>query len=435
MTFLSHLLLAAAVLAASPQAGLTLPEALEGHVQVLDEGGAVVLELEKRAGSTVDLGLAPGTYSVRQRNPGGGGAEAATRVTLAEGERRPLALEALVPAPSEPAVALGVFAHAGSTRGAALGLISTHLERDARWFQGALLANAAGGEVRGAQLSLGTNSAGGAVRGVQFSSAYNGAEAVSGAQLTLGVNLARGAMRGFQLGGLFNWAEGPSAGLQASVGLSAAPASFTGLQLGGVASWAETLRGAQLGLFNVAGDAAGLQLGAVNVARRLTGFQLALVNVADEARGAPFGLVNVIRDGQMHLEVFGSDLQPVNVAFKSGGKRFYTTLVAGGGRQRTFLYGFGAGAHLGGDVAWLDADVLSTTTLEVRWPLEHAHIVGTLRAVGGLQLGPVGLFAGPTLNVLVALRSDLAIRASYLDPFLQLGRVQLWPGLQVGARL
>jgi len=166
---------------------------------------------------------------------------------------------------------------------------------------------------------------------------------------------------------------------------------------------------------------AGVQLGAANVARRITGFQL--------------GLVNVIRDGQMHLEVFGSDLQPVNIAFKSGSRRFFTTLMVGGGRTGHFLYGFGAGVHLGGDVLWLDADLVSTTTLDVQRPLEHANIGGHLRALGGLQLGPVGVFAGPTANVLVPLRSDRVASGSYLAPLVQLGSVQLWPGVEVGVRL
>jgi len=143
----------------------------------------------------------------------------------------------------------------------------------------------------------------------------------------------------------------------------------------------------------------------------------------------------VIGDGQMHLEVFGSDLQPVNVALKSGSRHFFTTLMVGGGRSGHFLYGFGAGVHLGGDLLWLDTDLVSTTTLDVQRPLEHANIGGHVRVLGGLQLGPVGLFAGPTVNVLVALRNDRVASGSYLPPLAQLGPVQLWPGAEVGMRL
>jgi hypothetical protein len=310
------------------------------------------------------------------------------------------------------------------------------VDGEARWVQASLLRNAAAGALLGTQVSLGMNAADGPMEGVQFSSVFNRADgAVTGAQLAVGVNLAGGPIRGLQLGGVFNSAQAASIGIQASAGLNMAPGGIIGLQMGGVANWAESLRGGQAALFNVAGDATGMQLGVVNVAKRITGFQFGLVNVADEARGVPFGLVNVIRDGQMHLEVFGSDLQPVNVALKSGSRHFFTTLMVGGGRSGHYLYGFGAGVHLGGNLLWLDTDLVSTTTLDVQRPLEHTNIGGHLRALGGLQLGPVGLFAGPTVNVLVPLRNDRVITGSYLAPRLLLGPVQVWPGAQVGVRL
>jgi hypothetical protein len=430
MTLLTAALVAAAV-AASPAAHLSLSGGIEGKLRVEDDKGAVVVEVDKRPGAAVELALPPGAYSVHRTGPDC--AESVASVTLEAGGRREVAAAEFTPVPGERA-ALGVFAHSETLRGAALGVVSTRVEGDARWLQASLAHNAAGA-LQGAQTSLGMNAAAGAVEGVQFSSVLNRAEgAVTGAQFALGVNLASGGLRGIQLGGAFNLASAASIGIQAGVGLNSAPAGLIGLQLAG-ANWAESVRGGQAGLFNVAGEATGIQLGAVNVAKRMTGFQFGLVNVADEASGAPFGLVSVIRDGQLHLEVFGSDLQPVNVALKSGSQRFFTTLMVGGGRTGHFLYGFGAGVHVGGSLLWLDTDLVSTTTLDVQRPLEHSNIGGHLRALGGLQLGPVGVFAGPTVNVLVPLRSDRIASGSYLAPFTQLGPVQLWPGLEAGVRL
>lgn len=477
-TFTSLLLLSAALAASPPETGLTLPETMEGHIRVTDAQGNVVLELEKRPGSKVEVALPPGSYSMRRRPPHG--PEVVLQLILSPPEQLPESAPAPAPAPepapapapalapapapapaSPPApapapaevpaspaapapapapapvagdvVSIGVFAHALAVQATSLGLLFTHVERDARWFQGSLLANATGGEMRGFQLSLGVNSAG-PMDGVQLTSLFNGSERLSGAQISSGVNVARGAMRGLQISGLFNWAEGSSVGMQATSGLNSVPGSFAGWQVSGVANWAESLRGVQTAVLNVAGDATGAQIGVVNVARKLSGFQLALVNVADEANGAPLGLLNVIRDGQMHLEVFGSDLQPVNVALKSGSKHFFTTVVVGGGRRQTFLYGFGLGVHVG-DRVWLDADLLSTTTLRMQLPLEHANIGGHLRLLGGLQLGPLGVFAGPTVNVAVKLQPGVEIPTSYLRPYYEIGRVQLWPGFQAGIRL
>lgn len=434
MHLLIAIALAAAVTAAPPAARLNLSEGIEGKLRIEDQKGAVLLELDKRSGAAVEVALPPGAYSIHRTGPGC--EEAVAAVTLEAGAERTVAENEFAAAPGERAV-LGVFASTGALHeGAALGAVSTQVGGDSSWLQASLLRNAAAGALRGAQVSLGMNAADGATEGVQFSSVLNRAEgAVTGAQLALGVNLARGALRGIQLGGVFNRAEVASMGIQASAGVNTAAAGIVGMQLGGVTNWAESVRGGQASLFNQAGDVAGVQLGALNVARRITGFQFGLVNVADEARGAPFGLVNVIRDGQMHVEVFGSDLEPVNVAFKSGSRRFFTTLMVGGGRTGHFLYGFGTGVHLGGEVLWLDTDLVGTTTLDIQRPLEHTNVGGHLRALGGLQLGPVGVFAGPTVNVLVPLRSDRVITGSYLAPLVELGSVQLWPGLEVGMRL
>ena len=69
-------------------AGLVLTEALEGRFFVRDEAGVLVVELMKLPGRPTELGLEPGSYTVR-RELDGGVSEAA--FVLAEGKRTPLA--------------------------------------------------------------------------------------------------------------------------------------------------------------------------------------------------------------------------------------------------------------------------------------------------------------------------------------------------------
>src|SRR5262249_9305491 len=45
-------------------AALRLPDTLEGHVFIRDAAGRLVVELRKRAGAPVELGLEPGSYEV-----------------------------------------------------------------------------------------------------------------------------------------------------------------------------------------------------------------------------------------------------------------------------------------------------------------------------------------------------------------------------------
>jgi hypothetical protein len=253
---------------------------------------------------------------------------------------------------------------------------------------------------------------------------------LAGAQISAVVSTARGPLAGAQIAGVMSWAASLKG---AQVALVDVAGDTAGAQVGTV-SWATSLKGAQAALLNVSGDTAGLQAGVVNVARRMAGVQLGALNVAEEMTGVPLGLVNVIRDGQIHLELYGSDLQPVNVAFKSGSRNVYTTLVVGGGRQGHALYGAGVGLHLG-DRFWLDTDLLSTSTLELQFPLTHANIGAHLRAIGGVQVGPVGLFAGLSLNALVPLRDDVAQSGSYVPPMAQVGPVLYWPGGLAGVRL
>lgn len=454
-------------------AGLVLAEPLDGRVFVRDASGALVVEVNKHAGASVDLALPPGRYSVRREWQGGSGL---ADVELQSGQRTallpasfvasPLEATALrgdapplrrvpfnlslfpsfstndvVPEAVENTVALGIATRSAAVSGVALGLIGTWVDQDARWFQGSLIGNVAGGNLRGAQVSLGGNLVGATVRGAQFAAFYNGASSdVTGAQLSPGGNVSRGSVRGLQLGGIANWAETASWGIQAAAGANIARADWRGVQVGGAVNWAGSLAGMQLGLVNIGGDVTGGQVGVINVATKARGLQVGLVNVSDDMEGAPIGLVSVVRQGQLHPELFASDLEPANLAIKLGSRRVYSTLFAGTGRSRTFLAGFGLGVHLGPEPWWVDLDLAGSSLHTYEQPLRFSNVLGQIRAVAGVQLGSkLAIFAGPTLNGLVTFGTSTPDRASYLPVVREFSgskaTVQLWPGAVVGLRL
>ena len=87
------------------QSGLVLTPELSGRISVREAGGALIAELRKPAGSSVELGLEAGSYVVAVES---GGAVKEAQLTLAAGEHLALGGVAFHPgAPLEVAVARG----------------------------------------------------------------------------------------------------------------------------------------------------------------------------------------------------------------------------------------------------------------------------------------------------------------------------------------
>ncbi|HLL55006.1 MAG TPA: caspase family protein [Myxococcaceae bacterium] len=457
----------------SGAAGLALAEGLDGRLFVRDATGALVVEVNKRAGAAVDLALPPGKYSVRRETQD---SSALANVELEAGKRLALGKESFTatpleatalrgdapplrkapvnlslvpslstndaaPEPVENMIALGIVTRSAALSGMALGVVGTWVDQDMRGFQGSFGYNMAGGNVRGGQLTLGANLVGGTMAGGQLSTVYNGVQSdFTGVQLTSGVNVAHGEVRGWQLSSVANYAGTLSTGMQTTGGLNIARGGWRGLQVGGAGNYAGELIGMQVGVVNIGGDVTGAQVGVVNIAGKARGAQLGVVNISDDIEGAPIGLVNIVRQGQFHPELYATDLEPVNLALKFGSRRTYTTIFAGTGRQRTLHYGLGLGLHLGPEPWWVDVDLTGSSVIPYEALFSSNNVLGQLRVVGGVQLGSrFAIYAGPTANVMVSFNREDPLRFSYL-PVLREWRssrvaVGLWPGAVVGIRL
>ncbi|WP_223639903.1 caspase family protein [Corallococcus sp. EGB] len=487
-------------------AGLVLTEPLEGRLYVRDAVGTLVVEVQKQPGRATELGLAPGAYRAR-REWDGGVSEAA--FTLKEGLRTPLAPGdflgvgheptvmrgggggvavapqgrvqlpvnlSLVPAMStntlragraqvENRFALGVVnGGAALGGGLALGFAGNVYDAEVSGLAMALGFNTSGGDVSGAQLSLVTNVAGGSVTGAQAALGLNVANGdVDGVgQLAVGANIARGALggvqaalganvttsnaTGVQLSLGVNHANGTMKGIQFALGVNSVTTAARGLQGSVLLNRAPSLTGMQLGLINVGGDVTGMQLGIINVADTVHGMQLGLVNVSDAVSGVPLGLVSYEKQGQLHLEVFGSDVQLTNLALKFGGRYLYTTLLAGIGpddRFQRFSLGLGVGGHIPlGSRFWVDADVAGSQVLSTKHPFSGASntLLTQARAMLGFQVMPrLAVFAGPTYNVAFTWGEPEFAKLSTLPVSSRnIGtdtRMQRWPGFQMGVRL
>ncbi|ATB33916.1 caspase family protein [Melittangium boletus] len=453
-------------------ATLVLADTLEGRLFVRDAAGTLVVELLKVSGRPTQLGLAPGRYQVR-RELDGSLSEAAFTLTEGQGttlsaanfasvpgeatvsrggpkeahevdtsSRRRLLLNlGLVPGvstnallagdePVENRLALGVMNDGTALKkGVALAFISNVYDEELEGFSGALALNVAGRDMRGVHSALALNVAAGSLTGAQLAVGVNvTAGSVQGGQFAVGVNVARGKVRGVQGTAGLNWASGAFTGLQASSGISIAQ--------GG-------LEGAQVSLLNVSGDVTGAQVGLINVARRVKGTQVGLINVSEDIQGVPIGLLSFVQKGQLHLEVWSSDIQLLNAGVKLGSKYVYTTLQAGVGpddRLQRFSLGLGFGGHIPlGSRFWLDLDAVGSNVHGFERPFNGGNLLVQGRAMLGFQIfSHLAVFVAPTYNAFFAFSpgqqrelTTFGSRVAQVDSDVS---VRYWPGAQAGLR-
>lgn len=169
----------------------------------------------------------------------------------------------------------------------------------------------------------------------------------------------------------------------------------------------------------------------------------AFAQESSDASPAP-GIRRGLRRGNVHMELWGSDIQLANLAVKVGGGPLYLTLLAGiepGSRNEArFSFGLGVGGHVVlSHRFWLDLDVTGGAVQPVQKPLEGdgGNVLGQARVMLGVQVLPrLAVFAGPTYNMwFVWGQPDFAsvtrMSVSQSHPKAD-QRLQHWPGLQLG---
>jgi hypothetical protein len=461
------------------QAGLVLARDLAGRISVRVAGGALVAELRKPAGSTIELGLEPGAYVVVMEGEPTATSEA--RVTLSTGQHAELGPTSFhASAPLEVAVARGDGPPAPTAEAPLrdqatlkLGLlprgVDATTEVDGLSF-GFIADRAA--RLHGMQLSLGYNQVDENMRGMQLTVGANfvGGNA-RGSQLAVGANVVAGDARGTQIAVGANVVAGEAHGLQAASGANLARRA-AGVQIAAGANIAGELRGAQIGDINYAGGGRGLQLGIVNIADTLTGTRLGVINVARSSRAVEIGLINIaehadgesiallslIGNGIHEVAVYSSDVMLTNLGLKLGGRHLYTELGVGyqpgddlpaGTAPARFSrtnarWGWGAG------FGWrfpIGAGVLEAAELEAFsnsiqpafQVIDNAPQVASLRMLVNLRFAPhLTLLAGLTGNVAVATHSqDADLGLGLPENVVHSGTttVRIYPGALLGLQL
>ncbi len=219
-------------------------------------------------------------------------------------------------------------------------------------------------------------------------------------------NANGGYTQGVQLGGLFNVVFDSVKAVQLGGLFNLTTHSFSGVQFGGLLNVvAKDVSGVQVaGLINVAGKkVTGTQVsGLVNVATQVNGSQIGFINVTDSIKGVPVGFISFVKKGYHTLEVAADETFPVQLAFRTGVRPFYTILTAGIRPENadtltwSFGYGVGTSPRIGKKV-FLNFDLTSNQVM--RGKPEALNLVNKFFVGFDYQVGKkLAVFGGATLN-------------------------------------
>jgi len=185
--------------------------------------------------------------------------------------------------------------------------------------------------------------------------------------------------------------------------------SVYGIQSGFVNSVGQQVTGLQYGFINSANAITGLQCGFINSTKTLRGLQLGFINSVDNVeKGLPIGFLSFVKNGGYKaIEVSYNSISPINVAFKTGIREFYTyPMLAYDSRLRRDRLSFGYG--IGSNIDFTQGFFINP---ELDWlhqvSMDFNHLT-TLKCNLGFNLGNrLEILAGPSLFWQFKIDADL----------------------------
>jgi len=162
------------------------------------------------------------------------------------------------------------------------------------------------------------------------------------------INSIGGNVKGIQ-SGFINFDNGDFSGIQSGF-INSVGKSLYGIQYGFINSSSQ-VTGIQSGFINSAERITGLQHGFINYAKKLRGLQLGFINSVDRIeKGLPIGFLSFVKHGGYKaIEVSYNNINPINIAFKTGIREFYTyPMLAYDWRlsENRLSFGYGIGSNL-----------------------------------------------------------------------------------------
>ncbi|MEQ8471945.1 MAG: hypothetical protein RIC35_12210 [Marinoscillum sp.] len=361
-----------------------------------------------------------------------------------------------------------IAGYSGGLDGFEFSGIANIVDGSAKGFQLGGVLNLTKESFTGAQISGVTNITWYDFRGLQLAGIANiSHDRNLGFQLAGVANVSKGRESGFQLSGIANVTYGKSRfgqvagivnsaweveGIQAA-GIVNISSNQYGLQISPFLNKAGNISGGQVsGFINRAGEVKGVQIAPfLNVAKKVHGAQIGLINISDEMHGTPIGLFCLAkRNGYFDFEMFYSDDFQANAAIKIGAAHFHNIFAFSyeTDYKNRWAYGYGFGSQWGKGGVRLNTDVVTYYVMEQEFPNGafrdfELNLLSRFRFLPSLHVGDFGVFAGPTVNVMLSdhydeenglYGSDITPTPLYenVDSF---GRsLKFWIGYNVGVR-
>lgn len=266
------------------------------------------------------------------------------------------------------------------------------------------------GHVHHAQVAGIFNVNGGKTNGIQFAGMINATlDSVYAIQAAGLINANQAYSKGVQLAGISNVNLDSYHGPQLAGLFNFTLRKLEGAQVAGLFNVAVgTAHGAQVaGLFNVeAGTIHGAQVSSLlNMAWTVEGTQVGFLNVTDSITGIPVGFLSFVNKGYHSVELSADEIFPVNVALRTGVRKFYNIVTAGVLPERadttTWYFGYGVGT-LPKLTKRLSLNIDLTANQVVKGNVEKLNLVNKLYlGVDYRVRKKFSLTAGATVNVRV----------------------------------
>ena len=230
-------------------------------------------------------------------------------------------------------------------------------------------ANTVGGENTGSSIGF-FNTVGASSKGIDIGFFNTIGNSGSGVEVGF-FNTLGNSFHGIQTG-FFNTLGNSADGIQ--VGFSNISGnSMKGVQVGFSNILGNSMTGIQVGFSNIVGkEVTGFQLGFYNRTRKLSGFQIGFLNLIDTVNsGIPVGFLTAVKKGGYRaLEIGTNEMFPINIAYKTGVKEFYTSLLLSYSPFSNNHIGIGMG--IGSTIALnkkldFNPEILSQITCTVLW--------------------------------------------------------------------
>ena len=149
--------------------------------------------------------------------------------------------------------------------------------------------------------------------------------------------------------------------------------SMNGVQVGFSNINGNKMNGIQVGFSNIVGkETKGFQIGFFNRTRELSGLGIGFLNIIDTVKtGIPFGFLSFIKKGGYQaLEIGTNEMFPLSIAYKTGVKQFYTSILLS--YSPVAVNHFGIGMGIGTFIPLnnkldFNPELLSETTCTVLW--------------------------------------------------------------------